>query len=89
MILIPVFETPHPRRGYNMSQEDIFVFLVAENRLLRETLARLLGKRPGFKVCGSSPCVPGIARLVTDSGTDVLVTDSVTAHPTEPPHLLT
>jgi DNA-binding NarL/FixJ family response regulator len=72
-----------------MSQEDIFVFLVAENRLLRETLARLLGKRLGFKVCGSSPFVPGIARLVIDSGTDVLVLDSVTARPPECPHLLT
>jgi DNA-binding NarL/FixJ family response regulator len=72
-----------------MSQEDIFVFLVAENRLLRETLARLLGKRLGFKVCGSSPLVPGIARLVIDSGTDVLVLDSVTARPPECPHLLT
>jgi DNA-binding NarL/FixJ family response regulator len=72
-----------------MSQEDICVFLVAENRLLRETLARLLRKRLEFKVCGSSPFVPGIARLVIDSGTDVLVTDSVTARPPESPRLLT
>ena len=72
-----------------MSQEDICVFLVAENRLLRETLARLLGKRLGFNVCGSSPCVPGVARLVIDSGADVLVMDSVTARPPECPLLLT
>jgi DNA-binding NarL/FixJ family response regulator len=71
-----------------MSQEEVRVFLVAENRLLRETLARLLGKRLGFKVCGSSPFVPGIARLVIDSGADVLVMDSVTARPPECPLLL-
>jgi two-component system response regulator DegU len=72
-----------------MSQDEVCVFLVAENRLLRETLAKLLGKRLGLKVCGSSPFVPGISRLVIDSGTDVLVMDSVTARPPECPHLLT
>jgi DNA-binding NarL/FixJ family response regulator len=66
-----------------MSLEDICVFLVAENRLLRETLARLLGRKPGFKVGGSSPCVPGVAQWVIDSGTDVLVMDSITARPPE------
>jgi len=33
------------------------VFLVAGNRLLRETLTRLLNKRGDFNVCGVSPCV--------------------------------
>ncbi len=89
MIQTPVLKAPdpRPRKGCQMIQEDICVFLVAENRLLREALARLLGKRPGFKVCGSSPCVPGVASLVIDSGTDVLVMDSVTARPPECPLL--
>ena len=55
------------------------LFLVAGNRLLRETLAKLLSKRGDFAVCGVSPFVPGIARLIGSSGTDVLILDSVTA----------
>jgi DNA-binding NarL/FixJ family response regulator len=65
----------------------IFVFLVVENRLLRETLATLLGKRPSFKVCGSLPCLSGVAKLVIDSGTEVLLMDSVTARSKECPLL--
>src|ERR1700674_565538 len=78
---------PRPHWGCQVSQEGICVFLVAENRLLREALARLLGKRPGFKVCGSSPCVPGIAKLVINSGTEHLVMDSIACFPPEFPLL--
>src|ERR1700674_1663003 len=78
---------PRPHWGCQVSQEGICVFLVAENRLVREALARLLGKRPGFKVCGSSPSVPGIAKLVINSGTDVLVMDSIAGFPPEFPLL--
>jgi DNA-binding NarL/FixJ family response regulator len=55
------------------------IFLVAGNRLLRETLAKLLMKRGDFRLSGVSPYVPGIARSIGDSGTDVLILDSVTA----------
>jgi len=55
------------------------IFLVAGNRLLRETLAKLLVKRGDFRLSGVSPYVPGIARSIGDSGTDVLILDSVTA----------
>jgi two-component system NarL family response regulator len=55
------------------------VFLVAGNRLLRETLAKLLNKRGDLNVCGVSPYVPSIAPSIVASAADVLVLDSVTA----------
>ena len=59
------------------------VFLVAGNRLLRETLAKLLVKRGDFHLCGVSPYIPDIARSIVASGTDVLILDSVTARLSE------
>jgi two-component system response regulator DegU len=55
------------------------VFLVAGNRLMRETLAKLLVKRGDFRLSGVSPYVPDLARSIAASGTDVLILDSVTA----------
>ncbi len=52
------------------------VFLVAGNRLLRETLAKLLNKRGDFNVCGVSPCVPNPASSIATSGADILILDS-------------
>jgi|SRR5690349_6510422 DNA-binding NarL/FixJ family response regulator len=59
--------------------EKPLVFLVAGNRLMRETLAKLLVKRGDFRLCGVSPYVPDIIRSIGASGTDVLILDSVTA----------
>jgi DNA-binding NarL/FixJ family response regulator len=56
------------------------LFLIAGNRLMRETLAKLLVKRGGFHLCGVSPFKLEIATSVCASGTDVLILDSVTAH---------
>jgi two-component system NarL family response regulator len=55
------------------------VFLVAGNRLMRETLAKLLVKRGDFRLCGVFLYVPDITRSIGASGTDVLILDSVTA----------
>jgi DNA-binding NarL/FixJ family response regulator len=55
------------------------VFLVAGNRLLRETLARLLNKRGEFNVCGVSPCALDTVSSITASDADVLILDSITA----------
>jgi DNA-binding NarL/FixJ family response regulator len=55
------------------------VFLVAGNRLLRETLAKLLNKGGHLGICGVSPYVPEISSTIDSSGADVLVLDSVTA----------
>jgi len=59
--------------------EKASVFLVAGNRLMRETLAKLLVKRGDFRLCGVSPYVPDIILSIGASGTDVLILDSVTA----------
>jgi two-component system response regulator DegU len=55
------------------------VFLVAGNRLLRESLAKLLNKRGDFDVCGVSACTPDIASSVAAAGADVLILDSFSA----------
>jgi DNA-binding NarL/FixJ family response regulator len=62
---------------------SVSVFLMASNRLLRETLARLLVRRGGFKVSGVSPCVSDAFSLVSGSGADVLILDSVSARSSE------
>jgi DNA-binding NarL/FixJ family response regulator len=59
--------------------EVLYVFLVAGNRLLRDTLARLLNKRGDFNVCGVSPCTPDTVSSITASDADVLILDSVSA----------
>ena len=62
-----------------MPSNCVSVFLMASNRLLRETLARLLVRRGGFKVSGVSPCVVDAFSLIEASGTDVLILDSISA----------
>jgi DNA-binding NarL/FixJ family response regulator len=58
---------------------SVSVFLMASNRLLRETLAKLLVRRGGFKVSGVSPCVSDAFSLIGTCGADVLILDSVSA----------
>jgi DNA-binding NarL/FixJ family response regulator len=53
------------------------VFIVAGNRLLRETLARLLRKRHDLRVCGVSPLAVDLAPSVISSTADVLILDEV------------
>src|SRR5579872_2836129 len=65
-----------------MSTDKSTVFLVAGNRLLREALARLLGRR-GFTVCGVTAWVPDCNSAAVASGAEVLVLDSVTARLSE------
>jgi|SRR5579863_7953417 len=54
------------------------VYLVAGNRLLRETLAKLLNKRGDCNICGVSSCAPDTAPSIAASGANVLILDSVT-----------
>jgi DNA-binding NarL/FixJ family response regulator len=61
-----------PNNGANL-------FLVAGNRLLRETLARLLDKGGDFNLCGVSPYVPETVHSIVASDAEVLILDSVTA----------
>lgn len=53
--------------------ETIRVFLLIENRLLRETLVRLFRKRPDLMVVGQSGQADLSAQEVLDSNCDVLV----------------
>ncbi len=52
------------------------VFILAENRLLREALARILNKKSDLQVVGSSAFVADIVQQIKDTGPDVLLSDS-------------
>jgi DNA-binding NarL/FixJ family response regulator len=62
-----------------MPSDRSSIFLVAGNRLLREALARLLGRKGDFTVCGVSASGADSSAAVVASGADVLVLDSVSA----------
>lgn len=54
------------------------VFIVGGNRLLRETLARLLSKREDLSVSGISPPASSVADSIISSSADLLILDSAT-----------
>ena len=59
-----------------VSAEDVQVFILAENRLLREALTRILSKKSDFRVVGASPFSPEIVGQISRAGPDVLLSDS-------------
>jgi DNA-binding NarL/FixJ family response regulator len=58
------------------SFSSVSVYLVAESRLLRETLVRLLQKRAGISVAGEGRYSESLPELVVASHSDVLLLDS-------------
>jgi len=62
---------------------SVSAFLIASNRLLRETLAKLLIRRGEITVSGTSACIPDTLSLVGSSGANVLILDSVSARSSE------
>jgi two-component system, NarL family, response regulator DevR len=66
------------------SAERVSVFLVAENRLLRESLARILDKKNDIAVVGAYPFSPGLADKIASAAPRVLLFDSFNA---DVPHL--
>ena len=56
----------------------IRVFLLAGNRLLREALGRILRKRPDMVLAGESFDGSGVAKLIADAETDVVLLDPAT-----------
>jgi len=60
----------------SLAVEMVQVFILAENRLLREALARILNKKSDIRVVGSSPFVPDIVHQVAQASPDVLLSDS-------------
>lgn len=67
--------------------EILKLFLLVENRLLREALAGIVRKQPDFSIVGVDRYTPSIEKRVIDSHCDVLVADHATAT-TFPPNLL-
>ena len=60
-------------------QAKIGVFLVAGNRLLRESLARILRSKSDISVVGTAPCASSASGQITDSDCNVLLVDPVTS----------
>jgi DNA-binding NarL/FixJ family response regulator len=56
--------------------QEVSVYLLAENRLLRDTLARLLRKRTEINVVGVSRCSETVKDDIVASGCDVVLMDS-------------
>ncbi len=56
--------------------QEVSVYLLAENRLLRDTLARLLRKRSEINVVGVSRCSETVKDDIVASGCDVVLMDS-------------
>ena len=62
-----------------VSVKRISVFLVAENRLLRESLTRILDKKNEIAVVGACVFSASVADRITTTAPDVLLIDSFTA----------
>lgn len=55
---------------------QVNIFLLAQNRLLLEALARILRKKAEFSVVHAAAYSPGCVRSMNDSGSEVLLVDS-------------
>jgi len=60
----------------SLATELVQVFILAENRLLREALSRILNKKGDMRVVGSSPFHPNIVHEISSVAPDVLLSDS-------------
>ena len=59
-----------------MAAEIIGVFILAENRLLREALTRVLSKKSDIQVVGACAFSPQVVEQIAEAAADVLVSDS-------------
>ena len=59
-----------------MSADIISVFILAQNRLLREALARLLAKKNDIRIVGASDLSPRLIEMVAGTAPDVLLSDA-------------
>jgi two-component system NarL family response regulator len=65
-----------------MLRETPSVFLTAGNRLMRETLVRILKKRGGFNICGVSHDIPeSKSEFDALSGANILIVDPTATRP--------
>jgi DNA-binding NarL/FixJ family response regulator len=58
------------------SVENVQVFILAENRLLREALARILSKKCDIQVVGAAAFSPDVVSQIRSAAPDVLLSDS-------------
>lgn len=58
------------------SAETVQVFILAENRLLREALTRILSKKSDLCVVGASAFSPDVVDQISKAAPDVLLSDS-------------
>lgn len=56
--------------------ETVQVFILAENRLLREALTRILSKKSDIRVVGASAFSPNVVQEIRSAAPDVLLSDS-------------
>jgi len=66
---------------------NVKLFLLVENRLLREALAGILRKQSEFSIVGVDRYAPAVQKAIVDSRCDILVADHATAT-SLPPNLL-
>jgi DNA-binding NarL/FixJ family response regulator len=59
-----------------MDVETVPVFILAENRLLREALTRILSKKSDMRVVGASAFSPGVVQDIQTAAPHVLLSDS-------------
>jgi DNA-binding NarL/FixJ family response regulator len=59
-----------------MSEEKSHVYLLAENRLFREALTRILNKKGDIKVVGAGALGPDVAERLGDFQPDILLADA-------------
>jgi DNA-binding NarL/FixJ family response regulator len=55
---------------------SVQVFILAENRLLREALTRILSKKNDIRVVGASAFSPDVVEQISSAAPDVLLSDS-------------
>jgi DNA-binding NarL/FixJ family response regulator len=60
----------------SISIENVQVFILAENRLLREALARILSKKCDIQVVGAAAFSPDVVGQISSAAPDVLLSDS-------------
>src|SRR5260370_32043198 len=63
--------------GNEVISAPVSIYLLAENRLLRETLARLLEKRGGLSIAGVSRYTESTLEEIFASGCAILLIDSM------------
>ncbi len=59
-----------------MAAQIVSVFILAENRLLREALTRVLSKKTDIQVVGACAFSPQVVEQIADAAAEVLVSDS-------------